>query len=411
LLLECSGQSGFSVPVCFSSAAKIVTLILMKTKPLIPAILLLIPLTLMAQKPFIGVDSLAFIQTSIKKINKNVNFTIIPGPTANATQKLGFGVLPMIVYNLDKKDSLSPPSSTAILIYFDFYGSWATAAQQNFYWNQNKWRAIIFTGYGQLKIKFFGIGSNTKIVSNDDSNWVWGNENSLIFSLTCYRKIFSHLYGGLEYNYTSLFMEGKDSAAAEEMKQSGVIMGTTIESKITPTFVWDSRDNIYWSLKGIYSGLSLQFSSKFLASSNNFYVMSGFVNGYHKLSGNNDRLSLAWRLFIQGESGEVPYDQLSNYCHADKVMGYTTGKYVNYGEANAQVEVRYDIWKLLGAGGFVSLGKVFGAVNNFGQTVWLPSAGINCYINLIPYRKMRMRLSGALGLKDWGLYVGVGQMF
>jgi hypothetical protein len=383
----------------------------MKTKPLIPVILLLISLTLAAQKPFIGIDSLAFIGTSIKKINRNVNFTVIPGPTANATQKIGFGVLPMIVYNLNKSDSVSPPSSTALLIYFDFYGSWATAAQQNFYWNQNKWRGIILIGYGQMNIKYFGIGNNDRIVGNEDSNWVWGNENSLIFSLTCYRKIFSHLYGGLEYNYTNVFIDGRDSAASEVMRKSGVIMGTTIESKITPTFVWDSRDNIYWSLKGFYAGISCQLASGIFAGTNDFYIMEGFLNGYHRLSRCNDRLSLAWRIFMQGESGNVPYDQLSNYCHADRVMGYTTGKYVNYGELNLQAELRYDIWKLIAAGGFISAGKVFGALNNFGQTVWLPSAGVNCYINLIPYRKMRMRLSAAIGLKDWGLYVGVGQMF
>ena len=92
-------------------------------------------------------------------------------------------------------------------------------------------------------------------------------------------------------------------------------------------------------------------------------------------------------------------------------MGYTTGKYVNYGEVNGQVEVRYDIWKIIGAGAFVSLGKIFGSVSNFGQSIWLPSAGANLYLTLIPYRNIRMRLSGAVARRDWGFYIGIGQMF
>jgi hypothetical protein len=372
---------------------------------------LYLPGLVMSQKPIDGHDSIALVEKTIRKINKNVNFTIIPGPTATATQKIGFGVLPMVVYNLDKKDTLSPPSSTAVLFYFDFYGSWVTAAQQNLYWNQNKWRGIAFIGYGELKMKFFGIGRDTSAVSNNDSNYVWGEEKPFMLSLTCYRKVVSHFYAGLEYYFMNEYITGKDSAATAEMSKEVVNMGQTIESKIIPTFVWDSRDNIYWSRKGYYAGLSLQVSSRVFASTNNFLILSGYVNGYHGLVPNNKRLSLAWRFYFQGSTGDVPYDQLSNYCRGDRVMGYTTGKYVNNGEVNAQVEVRYDLWKIIGAGGFYSLGKVFSNLNHFGQSIWLPSLGANIYVNLIPYRNIRMRLSGVVARKDWGVYIGIGQMF
>ena len=364
-----------------------------------------------AQIRIVSGDSLAFVENTIRKFSKNVNFTIIPGPTANATQKIGFGVLPMIVYDLDKKDTLSPPSSTAVLIYFDFYGSWMTAAQQTFFWNHNKWRAIVLFGYGQLKQKFFGIGRDTSVVTNDDSNYVWAIEKPLMFSATCYRRVVSHFYAGLEYSYTSLYLDGKDSTAKAEMSAEGVELGNIIESKISPTFMWDNRDNIYWSTKGFYAGFTIQLSSQLLASTQDFYILSGYVNGYHRLLKDNRRLSLAWRFFFQGSKRDVPYDQLAMYCRGDKVMGYTPGKYVNNAEVNAQVEIRYDLWKFIAGGGFFSMGKVFPNLEIFGQSIWLPSGGVNLYINLIPYRNIRMRLSGALSRKDWGVYIGLGQMF
>jgi hypothetical protein len=390
----------------------VMSIIIRRKQIMIILVSLLLPaLNLRAQVKIISGDSIAIVEHTIRKINSNVNFTIIPGPTYNPTQKVGFGVLPMLVYDINKKDTLSPPSSTAVLFYFDFYGSWAVAAQQSFYWHDNKWRAILFAGYGMLKLKFFGIGRDTAVVSNSDANYVWGEENPLMFSATCYRKVVSHFYAGLEYSYTSVWYDGKDSAATAKMNKDGIKTGTTIESKITPTFVWDNRNNIWWTTKGYYAGLTCQLASHYLASSNDFYILSGYVNGYHRLKRNSDRLSLAWRFYFQGSLADVPYDQYSNYCKSDKVMGYTSGKYVNYGEVNAQVEIRYDLWKFIGVSGFLSTGKVFGSFSNFGHSIWLPSAGASIYLNLIPYRNIRMRLSGAISRQDWGFYIGVGQMF
>jgi outer membrane protein assembly factor BamA len=208
-----------------------------------------------------------------------------------------------------------------------------------------------------------------------------------------------------------MYMDGKDSTAEAEMTKAGVDLGNTIESKISPTFMWDNRNNIYWSTKGYYAGLTFQLSSEFLASSNDFYILSGFASGYHRLIPGKDRLTLGWRFFMLGSKGDIPYDQLAMYSRGDKVMGYTPGKYVNNGEVNGQVEVRYDIWKFIAGSGFFSMGKVFPNLKTFGQSVWLPSGGVNLYITLIPYRNIRMRLSGVLANKDWGVYIGVGQMF
>ncbi len=94
-----------------------------------------------SQNLIISNDSIVFVENALKRVGKNINFTVLPGPVYGPTEKLGFMVVPMIVYNLNKQDSLSPPSSSAVMFYFDFYGSWTTALKQSFYWNQNKWRS------------------------------------------------------------------------------------------------------------------------------------------------------------------------------------------------------------------------------------------------------------------------------
>jgi len=362
-----------------------------------------------AQNKIISGDSIVFIEKTIRKIDKNFNFTILPGPVYNASSKIGFAVLPMLVYRLDKKDSLSPTSSTAALLYYNINGSWMVAAKQNFYWNRDKWRGIITFGYGQFYQKFFGLGRDTAVIYND--SYVWAHEKTFTFSTTCYRKIIAGFYGGLEYNYSNILLTGTDTTGTDVLENDGVPTGSSIGSIITPTFVWDNRDNIYFSSKGFYSMLNLRYSDKFFQSTRNYFVMTAFVNGYHTLLPNSKKLTLAWRVFYQGSWGNLSYNELANYGDADGVLGYTPGKYVNNSELNGQTEIRYDIWKFIGVAGFIGTGKIFPTLMTFGQSVWLHFAGVGLYLNVIPSQNLRMRLNLAFGRGDFGFYIGLGQLF
>lgn len=374
-------------------------------------ILILLCQTGVAQHKIISGDSLVLIEKTLQKIDKNINFTIVPGPVYNSSTHLGFAVIPMLVYNLDKKDTLSPPSSTAALFYFDFYGSWMVAAKQNFYWNNNKWRGIITLGYGNLKSKFFGLQPDTVVISNNEENYVWMSDLTLFSTLTCYRKIVGGFYGGLEYSYASITQNGKDSAASEQLRKNGVVIGNYTQSILSPTFVWDNRDNLFWTTKGFYAGLNIRNSSILFFSASDYLVIESFVNGYHCLLKNSKRLTLAWRFYLQGSWGDVPYNQLANYGNGDDFRGYTGGKYVNRSKVNLQAELRYDIWKFIAVSGFLGTGKAFGNISGFGKSVWLPSGGVSLYLNVIPSRNIRAYISLALARQDYGVYVGLGQSF
>jgi hypothetical protein len=363
------------------------------------------------QNPIISHDSIVFIERTLKKVKKNVNFTVIPGPTFGVTEKLGFAVLPMLVYNLDKKDSVSPPSSTAVLFYFDFYGSWMTALKQSIYWNENKWRAFLTMGYGDLKLKYFGIGNDTTIISNNDTNYVWTRQKEIDISLTCFRKIYRGLYGGLQCQYTMSEFQGTDSVSTAEMTQAGFPIGKLNQTIFIPTFIWDIRNNIFWSTKGYYASLNFQLSNRAIFSSQDYTVFSGWVNGYHSLMKNSDKLTLAWHVYMQAGWGAFPYRVYANYGRGDRVTGYTGGKYVNYSEATVQTELRYDLWNFIALGGYAGTGKIFTSYSVFGQSAWLHFGGVRVYLNIIPSRNIRVRLDAAISRKDYGFYVGIGQGF
>jgi hypothetical protein len=363
----------------------------------------------LAQHPKIISGDSVVVENALYKLNKNINFTIIPGPTYNGSTKIGFAVLPMLTYNLNREDTLSPVSSTSALLYFNFYGSWLTAAKQSLYWNQNKWRAFAMIGYGKLRLKFYGVGTDTAIVSSQAYNWI--HQNTFLFSMSCYRKVVAGFYAGLIYNYNNIYIYGEDSLAAVAITQSNLKTETNIESIIAPSFAWDSRDNLFWSSKGFYAMINIMAANSFLFSSHDYSVLTGFVNGYHALLPQSKKLILAWRLYLQGSWGDVPYDQLANYGVGDGFRGYTGGKYVNRSEINIQAEIRYDVWKFVSLSGFLGTGKIFSSIETFGQSVWLPAAGGGIYLNVIPSRNLRAWIAGAVGRHDYGVYVGIGQAF
>lgn len=374
-------------------------------------LLLCLQLPVRGQFPIISHDSIVIVENTLKKVTKNVNFTILPGPVAGPSEKLGFAVLPMLVYNLSKKDQLSPPSASALLIFFDFYGSWATALKQSFYWNQNKWRAFISVGMGDMKLKYFGIGGDTTIVSNNSSNYVWTHQSGLNVSLSCFRKIYSGLYGGLEYRYNMSQLESSDSVSELILNASGLPVGKIYESVLTPAFVWDNRDNIFWSARGYYAGLSLQLADRMINSSRNYGVVTASVNGYHALLKNSHNLILAWHFYAQSGWGELPFVRYATYGQGDEVCGYTRGKYVDYSEATIQAELRCELWKFISCGAYIGTGKAFPSFAVFGQSVWLHFAGARLYFNIIPSRNIRLRFDATIARQDWGLYVGIGQAF
>ncbi len=371
---------------------------------------ILISLPVWGQISIIKGDSLVFVESSLKKINKNVNFTVIPGPEYGATQKLGFAVLPLLVYNLNKQDKLSPPSSSAVMIFFDFQGSWNVAIKQNLYWNQNKWRAFFMAGLGNLQVRFYGIGRDTSIIDNDVAHYDWITQSLGTLSLSCYRKVISALYAGLEYNYTYSRVNARDSSGIIRLNNEGINDDETVrESLLVPALVWDDRDNIFWSVKGYYVSLNFILSNRILLSSNNFGVINGQISGYHQPLKSIPRLSLAWNLFIQSGWGQLPYIRFATYGQGDKVTGYSPGKYTDYSEISAQTELRFDIWKFIAAGAYAGTGKMFPSFDRFGPSVWLHFGGLRTYINIIPSRNIRLRLDAAIGRKDWGFYIGIGQ--
>ena len=85
----------------------------------------------------ISCNQAAFCQekNETKKEEKNFNFVPVPYVSYNRTYELMFGAVPMIMYNVSKKDTISPQSLSGAMGVYTTNETWFSAFFTKLYLN------------------------------------------------------------------------------------------------------------------------------------------------------------------------------------------------------------------------------------------------------------------------------------
>jgi hypothetical protein len=81
----------------------------------------------------------------VTKKNKAVKFAALPMINYNRTQGLIVGAITQAYYKLNRNDTISPVSSTALLGIYTAEKTWLVGMGQQLYLNQDKWRVRAFS--------------------------------------------------------------------------------------------------------------------------------------------------------------------------------------------------------------------------------------------------------------------------
>ena len=94
-------------------------------------------------------SSIAFSQKK-DKAAKKVNFTAVP--VVNYSNATGFslGAMGQFFYKVNKKDSISPVSSSGVFGMYTTNGTWFGALFQRFYLDEDRWRILASVGAGNI---------------------------------------------------------------------------------------------------------------------------------------------------------------------------------------------------------------------------------------------------------------------
>jgi outer membrane protein assembly factor BamA len=327
-----------------------------------------------------------------KAYTKSIDFNVMPYINYNRTLDFMFGAIPMMMYKLDKADTISPKSLSGISAVYTTNKSYFIASFNKWYFKEDRWRAQFFLATGNQNAQYFVDDIDTPDFYN------YGTKTSIInFSLQ--RKIIKSLYAGLGYAYAHY-----DTKYEDNVQPSSV----THTNGLQLIMMYDTRDAVYYPTKGDKVKLRwLSYPTWFGNDVNANKILSEF-NKYFPMRNGTD--VLAARFSGKFGLGNIAFEQQVTIGNED-IRGYSEGKYRGDGLMDLQTEYRYNFGKKMGLVGFAGVATIYGSDTESFNWKLYPGAGAGFRYRAFKTEKFNVGLDAAVGKGDWGLYFRIGEAF
>jgi len=335
-----------------------------------------------------------------ERTDKKVSFAPVPYINYDRTLGLSVGFLPMIMYNMSEKDTISPSSLTGLLGMYTTNKSWFGMVFNKTYFNEDKYRATLAAGTGFINYQFF-------MSEPIDIGYLDYNVDMDFFFIELQRKLVSHLYFGLNYKYASMLtiipeFEVPDGGIIPEQEETVVLHG------LGAILTFDGRDDVYYPYNGNLVTLNFSTFPEFMSNEMVSEKIELEYNHYFPFRRNQD--VLAARFYGGAGIGELSFNQQFVVGEGD-IRGYTQGKYRGEQKFAIQAEYRWNPGKKIGFIGYAGTGMVFNGINSEDDGKLLPAIGTGFRYNVFPDNHMNVGIDLAVAPDDWGIYFRIGEAF
>lgn len=324
--------------------------------------------------------------------SKNLDFNVMPYLNYSRTLELMFGAVPMIMYRINKTDTISPKSLSGVSAVYTTNKSYFIASFNKFYFDEDKWRAQLFILTGDKNAQFY-------IDDIETSDFYDYATKTTLVSTTVQRKITSALYGGMGISYAHY-----DTTYEDDVNPSSVSSTNGIQL-IT---MYDTRNDVYYPTKGSKAKIRWIAYPEWLGNDVNASKVYTEYNRYIPFREGTD--VLAARLSGQFGIGNISFEQQVTIGGKD-IRGYSEGKYRGEGLLAFQGEYRYNFNKKMGLVGFAGAATIYGSDTSSFNWKLYPGAGAGYRYRAFKNEKFNVGLDCAIGKGDWGLYFRIGEAF
>ena len=363
----------------------------MKTKYLTTSLLLLG--IACAQMVFAqNIPSPSSSNDSTTKSDKNFNFLPIPYIDYNRSLGFSLGAVPLAMYSLSKKDTISPSSLSGGVGLYSTTQSWFAVQFNQFYFNRDNYRVLLVGGTGNINFQFY-------LDHPISPGYIDYNTLADFFKIEIQRRVYKKLYLGLNYSYSKI---------STQFDIKNVPQQIDFFNSIGAVVSLDIRDNVYYPHKGFLADINF---SSYPSYFDNVYVSEKIEVDYnHFFKAGNDRDIIANRLYGGFGIGDLHFNQQFVVGQTD-IRGYSLGKYRGNQIIAIQSEYRYNPFNKLGFVGFAGLATVFGAINDGDNGLLLPGVGVGFRYVVFEKNHMNVGIDAAVGKGDWGFYFKIGESF
>lgn len=323
---------------------------------------------------------------------KTTKFTVMPFLSYNRNLKFMFGVIPMAMYKLNKKDMVSPRSLSGVALVYTTNDSYFISVFNRFFLAEDKWRITMYAVTGDNNSQFFaddGAGGDFYDYTTETA----------IVSAGFQRKVVDHVYLGLTYTYSNYYTEYEGNIQDPS---------TTITNGLEFTSLYDTRDAIYYPTTGIQAKLRWLTFQEWFGNDVEANKIKAIYNQYFSLRDSKD--VVAGRFSGVFGLGDIAFEQQVTISGKD-IRGYTQGKYRGDGQMAVQGEYRFNFHKRMGLVAFAGLSTIYGSGTESFDWKLYPGVGAGYRFKAFEEENFNIGLDAAVGKGDWGIYFRIGEAF
>ena len=274
-------------------------------------------------------------------LKKESRFVPVPIPVSNPNLGSGLALAGLYLHSQKEVDEVSPTSISAVLGMATSNGSWGVGVGHSGYYLKDKYRLSGGLAYGELNLKFYGIGQNSILADHpvEYKAAAFAFAPTALFRLPLKnwflgtRYVFMHVENSFDFSRLLPFLP--------EIRIPTQTAGLGLLASC------DSRNDTLWPTKGVWFELTITDYDELFGGDFDYRKLRLKFSQYFPLT---KTITFAYRLDGQSIEGRPPFYDLSSL----NVRGFPTGRFTDKSAASAQVETRWNFterWTALVFGG------------------------------------------------------------
>lgn len=327
---------------------------------------------------------------------------IVPIPQSSPSLGTGLTLGAGLFYN---PNGSKEPWTTGGAVMATSNGSWAIGAGHKMFWGQDKFKLTAFAGYGDVNLRFYGVGP----LAGEANKSVDINDSGFITFADPQIRVAPNFYLGVRALYLDLKVRLRRDE--QQLPPDLALPDRDIDSRLVqvgPVAVYDSRDNSLYPRNGIYAQASWLFGVPGLGSDYDNDRLTLYANLYKSLG---ERTVFAARASTCAVSKGSPFYDICLYGASSDLRGYETGRFRDYASWATQAEVRHRLKGRFGVAAFAGVGGIAPSFSDLGDGKVLPAAGVGLRWQASKQTPINLRIDYAVGKDSNAFYVSVGEAF
>ncbi len=359
-------------------------------KALSIAINLLLPFFLYAQK-----DSIPSI-----KINRTIIFPVI---TRSIETSWGFGVAASKTFSIDKKDTLSRTSNIQLVGLYTLKKQFIAALEGSQYFKNESYILNEEITFSSFPDKFWGLGKHSPEKAEESYDF-----KQYYVNLHLLRNIGKNFFVGSIFELQRLIeVDYKKGGIFDQQQVAG--RNKYFVAGLGLSLTYDSRNNAFYSNKGVFAQLYFNHFDKYLGSD---FAYTNIVLDVRKYITVKKSVLALQAYSFTNLGDEIPLRSLATLGGTNSMRGFYDGRYRDKQQLVVQGEYRMPLYKRFGAVVFGGVGDVGHTITDFslGDLKYSYGAGLRFAVNKT--EKLNIRVDYGFSSKGTsGLYFQLGEAF